>query len=194
MNPDYREDIKNAVKVLREGGVILYPTDTVWGIGCDARNSSAVARIFAIKRREDSKALITLAGSLAQLERTVDGIPEVAYDLIECADRPLTIVYDSARPGSGLAPALLAADGTIGVRLTTDDFCRDLCSALGAPIVSTSANISGEPTAATFAEISPVIISAADYVCSWRQTDTTATKPSMVMRLSADGQFKILRK
>ena len=168
---DYREDIRAAVAALRKGGIILYPTDTVWGIGCDATNPDAVRRVFEIKRRADAKALITLVGSLAQLERTVSGIPEVAYQLIRVS----------------------APRGPIGVRVTAEDFSRSLCLAFGKPLVSTSANISGAPTAATFAEISPEILDAADYVCTSRRNDTTPAKPSTVMRLSEDGAFKVIR-
>lgn len=190
---EYSEDIRAAVRTLREGGVILYPTDTVWGIGCDPRNAEAVAKVFEIKQRADSKALILLAGSLAQLERTVDEVPEVAYQLIEYSERPLTIVYDGTSPGARIAPTLLAADGTIAVRVTAEAFSRELCGAFGFPLVSTSANISGQAAAATFAEISPEIIAAADYVCTSRRDDSTPAKPSTVMRLSADGLFKIIR-
>ena len=190
---EYSEDIRAAVRVLREGGVILYPTDTVWGIGCDPRNAEAVAKVFKIKQRADSKALILLAGSLAQLERTVDEVPEVAYQLIEYSERPLTIVYDGTAPGARIAPTLLAADGTIAVRVSAEAFSRELCAAFGFPLVSTSANISGQAAAATFAEISPEIIAAADYVCTSRRDDNAPAKPSMVMRLSADGLFKIIR-
>lgn len=190
---DYSDDIRAAVAVLRKGGIILYPTDTVWGIGCDATNSAAVQKVFEIKRREDAKALITLVGSEAQLERTVSGIPEVAYQLIEFSNKPLTIVYDGIAPYSGIASELLAPDGSIGVRLTGEDFSRRLCLAFGKPLVSTSANISGEPTPATFSEISQEILDAADYVCSSRRTDTTPAKPSTVMRLSEDGSFKVIR-
>lgn len=190
---EYSEDIRAAVRTLRGGGVILYPTDTVWGIGCDPRNAEAVAKVFKIKQRADSKALILLAGSLAQLERTVDEVPEVAYQLIEYSERPLTIVYDGTAPGARIAPTLLAADGTIAVRVTAEAFSRELCGAFGFPLVSTSANISGQAAAATFAEISPEIIAAADYVCTSRHDDNTPAKPSTVMRLSADGLFKIIR-
>lgn len=193
--PDkYRADIAAAVAALRKGGVILYPTDTVWGLGCDATDADAVARIFKIKQRADSKALITLVGSLAQLERTVEGIPEVAYDLIEYSERPLTIVYDSAAPGARIAPNLPAPDGTLAVRLSTEEFSRRLCLAFGKPLVSTSANISGETTPRCFAEISPAIVDSADYVCtSRRDDDAKDARPSTVMRLSADGLFKIIR-
>lgn len=190
---DYADDIRQAVAVLRKGGVILYPTDTVWGIGCDARNAEAVAKVFKIKQRADSKALITLVGSLAQLERTVDEIPEVAYSLIEYSERPLTIVYDRPAPGARLAEALLADDGSLGVRLTTEEFSAALCRAFGAPLVSTSANISGKPTPATFAEISDEVRSAVDYICTSRRDETKPAAASTVMRLGAGGEFKILR-
>lgn len=186
-----QDEIREAARTVRSGGIIVYPTDTVWGIGCDATNAEAVARIYALKKRTDAKALITLVGSVAQLERWVDGIPDVAYDLIEAAVRPLTIVYDAAR---GLAPNLLADDGSIGVRVTADPFCRGLCAAVGRPIVSTSANISGEPAPTSFAHITPEIISGADHVASWRRDDTTAdAAPSTVIKLGADATVKILR-
>ncbi len=187
------DDIRAAVEVLRKGGIIVYPTDTVWGIGCDATNSAAVRRVFEIKRRIDAKALITLVGSIAQLERTVDGIPEVAYQLIEYSDKPLTIVYDGIAPGSRIVPELLGNDGTIGVRLTVEDFSRELCRAFGRPLVSTSANISGEPTPAYFDEIAKEILDAADYVCTTRRADRSPARPSTVMRLSEDGSFKVIR-
>lgn len=187
------EDIRKAVEVLRKGGVILYPTDTVWGLGCDARNSEAVRRVFNIKRRADSKALITLVGSLAQLERTVTGIPDVAYQLIEFADRPTTIIYDGADPSARLAPELLADDGTIGVRVTSEDFSRELCLRSRMPLVSTSANISGKPTPTTFGDIASEILEAVDYVCTSGRDDSTPHQPSSIIRLSEDGLFKIIR-
>lgn len=190
---EWKEDIRAAVNVLRSGGVILYPTDTVWGLGCDARNAAAVAKVFAVKQRQDSKALITLVGSMAQLENTVETVPEVAYDLLRCSDRPITIVYDAPARGAHLADALLAPDGSIGVRITNEPFSAALCRSFGAPLVSTSANISGKPAPALFAQISSDIIDAVDYVCMSRRDDTTEAQPSMVMRLKEDGQFKILR-
>lgn len=185
-----QDEISKAAAAVRRGGIIVYPTDTVWGIGCDATDAEAVARIYALKKRTDAKALITLVGSTAQLERWVDGIPDVAYDLIEAAVKPLTIVYDAAR---GLASNLLAEDGSIGVRVTADPFCRGLCAAVGRPVVSTSANISGAPTPATFADIAPEIIAGADHVASWRRDDTSAANPSTVIKLGADATVKILR-
>lgn len=187
------EDLRQAIATLRSGGVILYPTDTVWGLGCDARSSQAVRRIFSIKQRSEAKALITLVGSLAQLERTVTGIPDVAYQLIEYADRPTTIIYDGINPAAGIAPELVAADGTLAVRVTAEEFSRELCLRSRMPLVSTSANLSGRPTPATFAEIEPDIVAAADYVCTTRRADATPHVPSSIIRLSEDGLFKIIR-
>lgn len=188
---DYRDDIAHAVETLRGGGVIIYPTDTIWGIGCDARNSEAVRRIFEIKRRDDSKALITLVDSLAALDRIVDEVPEVAEQLIEVAVDPVTIIYDHGR---NVAPELLAAAGSIGVRVTREAFSSALCRAFRGPIVSTSANISGEPSPLDFASIQPDILNAADYVCTSRRDEPAAAKASTVIKISAGGLFKILRK
>lgn len=184
-------DIAEATRVLREGGVILYPTDTVWGIGCDARNSRAVRRIFEIKRRSEAKALITLVDSLAALDRVVDDVPEVAAQLAELSDSPVTIIYDHGRD---VAPELLAPDGSIGVRLTREPFSAALCRSLRGPLVSTSANISGEPTPMDFASISPEILAAVDYVCTSRRDEAPAAKSSSVIKISEGGVFKILRK
>lgn len=191
---DYSEDIRQAVEVLRKGGVILYPTDTVWGLGCDATNSEAVKRIFQIKRRADAKALITLVGSIAQLERTVDEVPEVAYQLIEFSDRPMTIVYDAPLASARIAPELLAEDGTIGVRVTAEEFSAGLCRAFRKPLVSTSANISGSPAPEVYTQIDPEILAAVDYVCLSRRNEAPGgARPSSVIRLSAGGLFKIIR-
>lgn len=191
---EYSEDIRQAVEVLRKGGVILYPTDTVWGLGCDATNSEAVKRIFQIKRRADAKALITLVGSIAQLERTVDEVPEVAYQLIEFSDRPMTIVYDAPLASARIAPELLAEDGTIGVRVTAEEFSAGLCRAFRKPLVSTSANISGSPAPEVYTQIDPEILAAVDYVCLSRRNEAPGgARPSSVIRLSAGGLFKIIR-
>lgn len=187
------DDLRQAVDVLRRGGVILYPTDTVWGLGCDARCGEAVRRIFAIKQRSDSKALITLVGSLAQLERTVTGIPEVAYQLIECSDRPTTIIYDGVNPAARLAPEVVAEDGTLGVRVTSEEFSQQLCLRSRIPLVSTSANISGCPSPSTFSQIAPEIINAVDYVCRSNRADNVAHTPSSIIRLTEGGLFKIIR-
>lgn len=187
---DYADDIRKACEVMRRGGVILYPTDTVWGIGCDATSSAAVRRVFEIKRRSDSKALITLVDSVRMLERYIDELPEVAPQLIEYSERPLTIIYDHGR---NLAPELTGEDSTVGIRVTREAFSAALCRAMRRPIVSTSANISGEPTPAIFAEISDDILSAVDYVATSRRNDTRRARPSCIMRLQSDGTFKIIR-
>lgn len=186
----FGEDLRQAVEVLRRGGLILYPTDTVWGIGCDATNEDAVHRVYSVKGRRDNKALITLVGDLGALERTVDAVPDIAYDLIECSDRPLTIVYDRGR---GVAPALMGEDGTLGIRLTRERFSAALCRALGRPLVSTSANFSGAPTPRTFDQIDPQLAAQMDYVCLTGR-DRKPGCPSIVMRLEQGGVFKILRK
>lgn len=187
-------DIKSCLEVLRKGGIIVYPTDTIWGIGCDACCPDAVKKIFGLKKRADAKALISLVGSEGQLERTIADIPEVAWQLIEYNDKPLTIVYDSPAKEAGIAPELQAADGSMGVRLTSDEFCAELCRRLHHPLVSTSANVSGEPAPACFADISQEILDGADYVCKARREEKAAEAvPSTVMRLSAGGLFKVLR-
>ncbi len=187
---DYGEDLRRATEVLRQGGIILYPTDTVWGIGCDATNEDAVHRVFTIKGRQDNKALITLVGDHGALERAVESVPDIAYNLIEYTERPLTIVYDHGR---GVAPAIMGGDGTLGVRLTREPFSAALCRALGRPLVSTSANFSGKPTPRTFAQIDPELAAQMDYVCLTGR-DRQPGKPSIVMRLGESGLFKILRK
>lgn len=184
------EEITNACNVLRKGGVILYPTDTVWGIGCDATNSAAVRRIFDIKHRADHKALITLLPSAEEVEKYVGNMPEVAFQLIEYADRPLTIVYDK---GVGLAPELLGPDGSVGIRVTSEPFSQGLCRKLRRPLVSTSANISGQPAPAVVPEIPQEILDAVDYVVDYRRDDLSRSLPSTVMKLSDSGEFRILR-
>ncbi|MDE6403740.1 MAG: threonylcarbamoyl-AMP synthase [Muribaculaceae bacterium] len=185
------QDIANAVDVLKRGGVILYPTDTVWGIGCDATRSDAVRRIYEIKQRADSKAMIVLLSRVDDLWRYVDVVPEVAPELIEASVRPLTIVYDH---GINMAPELLAPDGSVGVRITGESVSAGLCRALRRPLVSTSANISGKPAPAIFREIDPEIIAAVDYVMTSRRDDTERSRPSQVIKLSDSGVVKILRK
>ena len=191
MNEEFNNDLSRCLEVLRKGGVIIYPTDTVWGIGCDATNSEAVRRVYEIKHRVDSKALITLVDSVAALERVVDEVPEVAYQLIDVAVDPMTIVYDK---GVGVAPELLAEDGSIGVRITTEQFSKELCKRFHRPIVSTSVNISGEPSPRSFGEINPALLEAVDYVCEAGRDKPWASKPSTVIKLSSGGLIKILRK
>lgn len=188
---DYKKDINSAVEAMRAGGVIAYPTDTVWGIGCDASCSEAVRKVFTIKHRADSKALITLVADEEMLGRYVPGvIPDACRSIINAGGRPVTVVYPHGR---NVAPELLAADGSIGVRITRSGFPADLCQALGGAVVSTSANISGHPAARTFAEIDPAILEAVDYVAlSGRDNDVPAM-PSRVVKIADDGEIIILR-
>jgi L-threonylcarbamoyladenylate synthase len=185
------EDINKALEVLRNGGVILYPSDTIWGIGCDATNAEAVKRIYGIKEREDSKSMLVLVHSEAMLPTYVGEMPEVAWELLEAATEPMTIIYPGAK---NLAPNLVGADGTIGIRVTTDEFCRTLISRFKKPIVSTSANISGQPSPGNFDEIDPALHRQADYVVRWRQDDLSRAKPSSIIKLGPGGEIEILRK
>lgn len=187
---EYREDISKAVEVMNRGGIILYPTDTIWGIGCDATNEDAVKRVFEIKHRNDAKALITLVDSEAKLQFYVREVPEVAWQLIEVADRPLTIIYDGAR---NLASNLLAEDGSAGIRVTQEEFSRNLCMRMKRAIVSTSANISGEPSPKSFADISPDILNAVDYVCTSRRDETHNPPASNIIKLGVGGEVKVIR-
>lgn len=185
------DDIKKAVEVMRKGGVILYPTDTVWGIGCDATNAEAVARVYEIKHREDSKAMICLVDNDNRLQRYVRNVPDVAWQLFDCAEEPTTIILDGA---INLAPNLIAEDGSIAMRITREEFSKQLCYRFQKPIVSTSANISGEPTAQNYCDISQEIIDAVDYVCWTRRQEHKPHKPSSIIRLREDGQVEIIRK
>lgn len=185
-----KDEIKKACEVLQKGGVILYPTDTVWGIGCDATNEEAVRRVYEIKKRADSKAMLVLVDSPVKVDFYVKDVPMVAWDLIEMATRPLTIIYDGAR---NLAPNLIAEDGSVGIRVTNEEFSRQLCFRFRKAIVSTSANISGEPAAAVFSEISEEILNAVDYVVDYRREETGHPKPSSIIRLGAGGIVKIIR-
>ena len=185
-----RDDIINALKVLHEGGVILYPTDTIWGIGCDATNEAAVKRVFEIKQRADSKALLLLVDSPAKLNYYVEEVPDIAFDLIELATKPLTIIYPHAR---NLAANLLADDGSVGIRITQETFSHRLCEQFRKPIVSTSANISGQPAPNFFAEISPEIINAVDYAVKYRQDDATEAQPSGILKLGVKGEITVIR-
>ncbi len=185
------EDIRNAVETMRRGGVILYPTDTVWGIGCDATNAEAVAKVYAIKQREDSKAMICLVDSDNRLQRYVRNVPDVAWSLFEVAVKPTTIILDDA---VNLAPNLIAADGSIAMRITQEEFSKELCYRFQKPIVSTSANISGEPAAQNYKDISPELLEAVDYVCMSRRQEHKPHTPSSIIRLRKDGQVEIIRK
>lgn len=184
------EEVKKCVEVLRKGGVILYPTDTVWGIGCDASNADAVKRVFEIKRRCDSKAMLLLVDNADRIARYVGNVPSVAWDLVELTTKPLTIIYDGAR---NMAPALIASDGSVGIRVTSEMFSKELCYRFQKAIVSTSANISGEPTPGNFGEISYEIIEAVDYVVGFRQQEKGSAKSSSIIKLSENGTVTIIR-
>lgn len=185
-----KEEIKRAVEVLRKGGIILYPTDTVWGIGCDATNADAVNKIYALKKRVDSKSMLVLVDNADRLTRYVQKIPDIAIDLIEVTDTPLTIIYPQ---GVGLAENLLADDGSIGIRVVQHDFCQQLIRALNRPLVSTSANLSGEKSPATYAEISNDIIKGVDCVINQQFEGKPTRKPSSIIKLGAGSEVQIIR-
>ncbi|KAA6328581.1 Threonylcarbamoyl-AMP synthase [termite gut metagenome] len=185
------EDIKNACRTMNEGGVILYPTDTIWGLGCDATNSEAVRRIYEIKQRADSKAMLVLVDSQVKVDFYVEEVPEIAWDLIDLADKPMTIIYSGAR---NLASNLLAEDGSVGIRVTNEDFSQRLCRQFRKAIVSTSANVSGQPSPANFSEISEEIKSRVDYIVAFRQNDTSRPQSSGIIKLGRGGVIQIIRK
>lgn len=184
-------DLKKATEILKDGGIILYPTDTIWGIGCDATNPEAVKRIYDIKKREDSKSMLILMENPALLERYVDDVPEVAWDLVEITTTPLTVIYPQAK---NLAKNLIAEDGSIGIRFTKEKFTSLLLQRFRKPLVSTSANISGEKSPAFFDEISEEIKSRVDYIVEYRQDDHTSIQPSSIIKLGPGGQIDIIRK
>ena len=189
------EDIKRAVETMRKGGVILYPTDTVWGIGCDATNVEAVKRVYAIKQRDDSKALICLVDSDARMQRYFRNVPDVAWQLVDSLKegntKPTTLILDGA---INLAENLIAEDGSIGIRITNEPFSKELCYRFQKAIVSTSANISGEPAAQNYCDIDPRIIEAVDYVCWSRRQEHQPHTPSSIIKLKEDGEVEIIRK
>ena len=187
---DYEEDLRQAVETLRKGGLILYPTDTVWGIGCDATNAEAVAKVFALKQRAEAKSMLVLVDSATRAQRYVQDIPDVAYDMFEMADKPLTLILDNAR---GLADGLVAEDGSVGIRVTNEKFSHDLCYRFMKAVVSTSANISGHPAAAIYPEIEQEIIDGVDYVVRYRRDDTKKAKPSSIVKLKANGEVTVIR-
>ena len=172
------------------GGLILYPTDTIWGIGCDATNEEAVRRVYELKRRSDHKAMLLLMDSSAKLNYYVQEVPDVAWELIELADSPLTVIYSGAR---NVAPNLLAEDGSVGIRITQEEFSHKLCERFRKPLVSTSANVSGEPSPANFSEISATIKAGVDYIVRYRQDDLSKAAPSHIIKLGAGGLVKIIR-
>lgn len=187
----YREDIKNCLDVLKNGGIILYPTDTIWGLGCDATNSSAVQKIFAIKSREENKSLLILVNNTEMLVRYVTEIPATASEIIDVSDTPLTIIYPE---GKNLGEGVCAADGSVGIRICNDEFCNELITRFRKPIVSTSANFSGKPSPLHFGEIDKEITGNVDYVVTHRQNDRNKHTPSPVIRIEKDGSLKIIRK
>ncbi len=186
----FAEDIKEAVEVLRKGGIIIYPTDTIWGIGCDATNKEAVERIFKIKSRSETKSLLILVDSDGMLDRYADEIPEIARELAAVSDTPLTIIYPK---GKNLAPGVCAEDGSVGIRICHDPFCNELIGRFRKPIVSTSANFSGKPSPGSFDDIESQLLEAAGYVVKHRQDDRQKHTSSPVIKLEKDGTFKIIR-
>ena len=185
-----QEEIKKAAEILQKGGIILYPTDTVWGIGCDATNPEAVKKVYDLKKREDSKAMLVLVDSPVKIDFYIDQAPEIAFDLIEFATKPLTIIYPNAR---NLAENLIAVDGSVGIRITKERFSHNLCQFFRKAIVSTSANVSGLPTPAVFSQISDEIKNGVDYIVNFRQEETSAPSPSGIIKLGEGGLVSVIR-
>ncbi len=185
-----KEEINKAFEILKSGGIILYPTDTLWGLGCDATNPEAVAKIFALKKRAESKSMIILLDTDNKLQSYVSEVPDIAYDLIEYTEKPLTIIYSGAK---NLAPNLISDDGSIGIRIPKHTFCEQLIQRFRKPIVSTSANISGETSPTNFSEISQEIIEGVDYVVDFEQESKELKQASTIMKLEADGRFIFIR-
>jgi L-threonylcarbamoyladenylate synthase len=187
----FREDIEKALATLRVGGVVLYPTDTIWGLGCDPTNAEAVQKIFRIKEREPGKSLLVLVNGEVMLERYVADLPEIALELLGVSEEPLTIVYPS---GKNLASGVCSEDGSVGIRICRDEFCSELIGRFRKPLVSTSANLSGMPAPENFSDIDAKVISSADYVVNYRQDDRRQFRSSPVIRLNSDGTIQIIRK
>ncbi|MCI5777012.1 MAG: threonylcarbamoyl-AMP synthase [Bacteroidales bacterium] len=189
-NTQYDDDLRQAVQTLRKGGVILYPTDTVWGLGCDATNPDAVAKVYAIKQRAESKSMLVLVDSPLRAQIYVRELSDTAFSMMELANKPLTLILDGAK---NLASNLIADDGSVGIRVTSERFSHDLCYRFQKAVVSTSANISGQPAAAIFSEISQEIKAAVDYVVRYRQDDNKKSNPSSIVKLKSNGQVSIIR-
>jgi len=185
-----REDIKKAVEVLNNGGIILYPTDTIWGIGCDATNEEAVKKVYKLKQREDSKSMLVLIENPNRLKSYVEEVPEIAWDLTEASEKPMTIIYPNAK---NLAKNLLAEDKSVGIRITEEEFSAELAFRFRKPIVSTSANISGQPSPANFSEISDEVKESVDYIVKYRQEEKSNPSPSSIIKLGVSGQIQIIR-
>jgi L-threonylcarbamoyladenylate synthase len=184
------QEIQNAFDVIKNGGIILYPTDTVWGIGCDATNAEAISKIYALKQRAESKSMIVLMNGEKMMYNVFKDIPEVAWQILDLSEKPTTLILDNPR---NVAPNIIAEDKTLGVRLIKEPFCFKLMERMKKPLVSTSANISGEPTPIAFKDISPEIIKGVDYVVNLHQ-DKIGGKPSTIIKLTNDSQVKIIRK
>ena len=186
----FAEDLKKACAILQQGGLILYPTDTIWGIGCDATNAEAVERVYALKQRTDHKAMLVLIDNPAKLSGYVSQVPDITWDLFEVSDKPMTIIYPNAK---NLAFNLLGEDGSVGIRITKERFSHELCKLFRKPLVSTSANISGLPSPCRFDEIAEAVKNGVDYVVKYRQSETLKAKPSSIIKLSEDGGINIIR-
>jgi L-threonylcarbamoyladenylate synthase len=186
-----RDEVAKAFKILQEGGIILYPTDTIWGIGCDATNTEAVQKIYQLKQRDEAKSMIILLDTENKLESYVSEVNPLAYDLIEYAENPLTLVMPGAK---NISPALIATDGSIAIRVTSNQFCQQLIQRLRKPLVSTSANISGKPSPQYFSQIDQEIIDGVDYVVDIDQHSKEIKNPSTIMKLAPDGRFEFIRR
>lgn len=184
-----KTEIENCIAVLKKGGLILYPTDTVWGIGCDATNPDAVEKVFKLKQRSDEKSLICLVHDFKMLNEYVENVPEVAYDILKYAKKPTTIIYDNP---IRVAENIIAADNSLAIRVAKDEFCKKLIQRFRRPLVSTSANISGEKTPQSYAEIDPLILEGVDYVVNL-QHEKKSGKPSAIIKLKNDGSVKVIR-
>jgi L-threonylcarbamoyladenylate synthase len=187
----FEEDIRESLNTLRNGGIILYPTDTVWGLGCDSTNPSAVEKIFKIKLREENKSLLVLVNSEPMIDRYITEVPEIAYELLSVSDSPLTIIYPGGR---NLAPGVCADDGSVGIRVCIDEFCNELINRFRKPIISTSANLSGKSSPGNFSEIEESLIEKVDYVVKYRQDDRQKHSASPVIKIGLNGTIKIIRK
>lgn len=187
---NFENDIQKSLEVLKAGGTLLYPTDTIWGIGCDATNQRAVQKIYSIKSRSEAKSLIILIDDFEKLSTYVESVPEITGDLLASITNPVTIIYSNARR---LAPNVVASDGTIAIRIVKDDFCKELIRQFGKPIVSTSANMSGFEAPAIFSQVTDDIKDAVDYIVSYKQDYFTVSKPSTIIRLREDGMYTIIR-
>jgi L-threonylcarbamoyladenylate synthase len=187
----FEEDIKESLKTLRQGGIILYPTDTIWGLGCDPTNEAAVNKIFKIKSRDENKSLIILVDGLSMIERYVNNIPEIIYELTEVSDAPLTIIYHA---GKNLAKGVCSEDDSIAIRICRDEFCSELISRFRKPIVSTSANFSGSPSPENFFDVEKTLIDKVDFVVNWRQDDRSKSPASPVIKINHDSTINIIRK